>query len=616
MASVRTRSASPKTVSFSPVLERKYSADRPSYPPELNPSDWRKYFTDFSSYLDALLADLQNSINPGRVSSPIGRTTSPSARTSSPGRTASPIGRGSSPGRLSSQGGSLSSPTSTGYGSINGSRNIGSDYAKPASPTYQNASVVHEKAVPKYTNQSFTPSYGANPGYGRTGRGNLSELDTLLDDLSNARYGNYAEKNYTDRSDTYTRTNGAASPASTRPTVDSLLDQLSTDVHNGRGSTSPVPPSGSLPRPGTKQVTVTVQETVVEPAQQQLPVQHETPVQTHRHQHASSATKELDDLMASLSDFKVSPGAPSVDGGAHVYREKRAWQEQYRSNPRQPESASLEHMLGSLRADMSRQGVQTPQKGCCNACEKPIVGQVITALGRTWHPEHFTCGHCNQELGTRNFFERDGRPYCEPDYHNLFSPRCAYCNGPILDKCVTALEKTWHTEHFFCAQCGQQFGEEGFHERDGKPYCRADYFDMFAPKCGGCNKPIMENYISALNTQWHPDCFVCKDCQIAVKGKTFYAMEGKPECREPFHGGSFFEHEGHPYCETHYHGKRGSLCAGCHKPIAGRCITAMFRKFHPEHFVCAFCLRQLNKGTFKEQNDKPYCHTCFDKLFG
>ncbi|XP_045491530.1 paxillin isoform X2 [Colias croceus] len=552
--------------------------------------------------LDALLADLQNSINPGRVSSPIGRTTSPSARTNSPGRTASPIGRGGSPGRLSSPGGSLSSPTSTGYGSINGSRNIGSDYAKPASPTYQNTSSLHDKSTPlKYTSTqtnyaSHTPSYTGQPGYGRT-RGNLSELDTLLDDLSNARYGNYVEKNtYADRTDTYNRTNGATSPASARPTVDSLLDQLSTEVHNGRASTSPVPPSGTLPRPGTKQVTVTVQETVVEPA---APPPQPQVTTTHRH-HASSATKELDDLMASLSDFKVSgSGAPpGVEGGTQVYREKRGWQEHYRSSPRQPESASLEHMLGSLRADMSRQGVQTPQKGCCNACEKPIVGQVITALGRTWHPEHFTCAHCNQELGTRNFFERDGRPYCEPDYHNLFSPRCAYCNGPILDKCVTALEKTWHTEHFFCAQCGQQFGEEGFHERDGKPYCRADYFDMFAPKCGGCNKPIMENYISALNTQWHPDCFVCK------------------ECREPFHGGSFFEHEGQPYCETHYHGKRGSLCAGCHKPIAGRCITAMFRKFHPEHFVCAFCLRQLNKGTFKEQNDKPYCHACFDKLFG
>lgn len=89
--------------------------------------------------------------------------------------------------------------------------------------------------------------------------------------------------------------------------------------------------------------------------------------------------------------------------------------------------------LGNLQADMNRQGVTTTQKGCCNACDKPIVGQVITALGKTWHPEHFTCNHCNQELGTRNFFERDGHPYCEPDYHNLFSPRCAYCNGAILD---------------------------------------------------------------------------------------------------------------------------------------------------------------------------------------
>jgi hypothetical protein len=99
----------------------------------------------------------------------------------------------------------------------------------------------------------------------------------------------------------------------------------------------------------------------------------------------------------------------------------------------------LDCMLGSLQADMSRQGVNTTQKGCCGACDKPIVGQVITALAQTWHPEHFVCAHCNQELGTRNFFERDGKPYCEPDYHNLFSPRCAYCNGPILDVSIPIL---------------------------------------------------------------------------------------------------------------------------------------------------------------------------------
>ena len=113
-------------------------------------------------------------------------------------------------------------------------------------------------------------------------------------------------------------------------------------------------------------------------------------------------------------------------------------------------------MLGDLQEDMNKQGIKTKQKGVCGACSKPIVGQVITALGRTWHPEHFTCSHCNQELGTQNFFERDGKPYCEHDYHSLFSPRCGYCQGAILDKCISALDQTWHPEHFFCSSCGKQ----------------------------------------------------------------------------------------------------------------------------------------------------------------
>ncbi|XP_022661706.1 paxillin-like isoform X2 [Varroa jacobsoni] len=319
--------------------------------------------------------------------------------------------------------------------------------------------------------------------------------------------------------------------------------------------------------------------------------------------HGSSATQELDSLMASLSEFRLRDPYYS---SSHYHQPQRkeartlvtpTSSHSTHSTPR-PRDSALDSMLGSLREDMNNQGVNAGAgKGCCAACKKPIVGQVVTALGRMWHPEHFVCSHCNQELGTRNFYERDGEPYCEQDYHNIFSPRCSYCNGPILDKCVTALDRTWHPEHFFCAQCGRQFGEEGFHEKDGKPYCREDYFAMFAPKCAGCSMPITENYISALSMQWHPECFVCRDCL------------------QPFQGGSFYDYEGQPYCETHYHAKRGSLCAGCHKPISGRCITAMFRKYHPEHFVCSFCLKQLNKGTFKEENDKPYCHDCFEKLY-
>ncbi|XP_072570322.1 paxillin a isoform X2 [Paramormyrops kingsleyae] len=344
-----------------------------------------------------------------------------------------------------------------------------------------------------------------------------------------------------------------------RPSVENLLDQLESSVPR------PVPTPSA-----TQSVLDDTQESA---AAQQSRIS------------ASSATRELDELMASLSDFKVQSNIMAQGKSA--------------APPSGPikQVNKLDNMLGSLQSDLNRLGVQTVAKGVCGACKKPIAGQVVTAMGRTWHPEHFVCTHCQEEIGSRNFFERDGQPFCEKDYHDLFSPRCYYCNGPILDKVVTALDRTWHPEHFFCAQCGSFFGPEGFHEKDGKAFCRKDYFDMFAPKCGGCSRAILENYISALNALWHPECFVCR------------------ECFTPFVNGSFFEHDGQPYCESHYHERRGSLCSGCQKPITGRCITAMGRKFHPEHFVCAFCLKQLNKGTFKEQNDKPYCQTCFIKLF-
>ncbi|KFP27029.1 Paxillin, partial [Colius striatus] len=377
--------------------------------------------------------------------------------------------------------------------------------------------------------------------------------------------------------------NGARGIEDVRPSVESLLDELESSVP------SPVP-------------AITVSQGEVSSPQRVTASQQQTRIS------ASSATRELDELMASLSDFKVpsTAGIYLVSTAAltlqYVFSSLQFMAQGKAGSSSPPSTASkpgsqLDTMLGSLQSDLNKLGVATVAKGVCGACKKPIAGQVVTAMGKTWHPEHFVCTHCQEEIGSRNFFERDGQPYCEKDYHNLFSPRCYYCNGPILDKVVTALDRTWHPEHFFCAQCGAFFGPEGFHEKDGKAYCRKDYFDMFAPKCGGCTRAILENYISALNTLWHPECFVCR------------------ECFTPFINGSFFEHDGQPYCEVHYHERRGSLCSGCQKPITGRCITAMGKKFHPEHFVCAFCLKQLNKGTFKEQNDKPYCQNCFLKLF-
>ncbi|XP_053481794.1 leupaxin isoform X1 [Ictalurus furcatus] len=258
---------------------------------------------------------------------------------------------------------------------------------------------------------------------------------------------------------------------------------------------------------------------------------------------------------------------------------------------------TIDNLLGTLNSDMEKMGVRTTAKGHCASCGKCIAGKMITALGQVWHPEHFVCVVCKEELGSKGFFERDGNPYCDADYQNLYAPRCAYCQGPILQNILTAMDRTWHPEHFFCNHCGERFGPEGFMEREGKPYCPKDFYFLFAPKCSGCGEPVRENYLSAANGTWHPDCFVCADCL------------------KPFTDGCFLEMDGRPLCSQHYHSRMGTLCATCNAPITGRCISALGRRFHPEHFVCAFCLRQLSQGVFKEQAGKPYCNACHTKLF-
>ncbi|XP_071588612.1 LOW QUALITY PROTEIN: transforming growth factor beta-1-induced transcript 1 protein-like [Heliangelus exortis] len=300
---------------------------------------------------------------------------------------------------------------------------------------------------------------------------------------------------------------------------------------------------------------------------------------------ATTATQELDKLMASLSDFHLR-GVEAKVGSAPPQGKEG------------PEGDALDAMLGLLHSDprppRGPHGLQgalrlLPQTNRWPGGEGP--------WGAPWHPEHFVCGRCGGELGGSSFFEKDGVPYCPPDYGRLFSPRCARCAQPILDKMVTALEKNWHPEHFCCVECGEPFGEEGFLEKDGRQYCRKDFAELFSSRCRGCGRPILEGYIAALQGLWHPECFVCR------------------ECLSPFLGGTFFEDGGHPYCERHFHARRGSLCRACGDPISGRCVTAMAQRFHPDHFLCSFCLRPLAKGTFQEHDGKAYCQPCFLRLF-
>ncbi|CAD5224706.1 unnamed protein product [Bursaphelenchus okinawaensis] len=192
------------------------------------------------------------------------------------------------------------------------------------------------------------------------------------------------------------------------------------------------------------------------------------------------------------------------------------------------DSTIRDSLRDSTRMDSSiDQGIpadyQTIPRGGCGQCGQTIVGEVIIALGQMWHPEHFTCCQCGDQIGHKLFFEKDEKAYCEEHYHENFSPRCGYCQLPVKERAISALGKTFHQDHFTCAECGKQLGTEGYHEKDGYAYCNEDFYYTYAPKCKGCDKPITAKFITALDTHWHPECFVCdaddhfaKQCPMAI----------------------------------------------------------------------------------------------------
>jgi len=177
------------------------------------------------------------------------------------------------------------------------------------------------------------------------------------------------------------------------------------------------------------------------------------------------------------------------------------------------------------------------RKIICATCKQQIKGKVVSCLGKTWHPEHFICqAGCKKLLDPNRFFEKNHLPCCENCHRESFVPRCAYCGDVITEKCITALGTTWHTDHFFCCQCAVQFpAGSGFLEKDGKAYCERDYYRLFATRCGKCGDIIVGEYISALGKEWHNKCFTCKECGCSFPTESFYEYKGMPYCETHYH---------------------------------------------------------------------------------
>ncbi|KAH9630979.1 hypothetical protein HF086_013518 [Spodoptera exigua] len=61
--------------------------------------------------------------------------------------------------------------------------------------------------------------------------------------------------------------------------------------------------------------------------------------------------------------------------------------------------------------------------------------QIVTALNKKWHPEHFTCNTCRKPIDGAKFHQHDGGVHCVPCFATHHSPRCHGCGEPITDKC-------------------------------------------------------------------------------------------------------------------------------------------------------------------------------------
>jgi len=103
------------------------------------------------------------------------------------------------------------------------------------------------------------------------------------------------------------------------------------------------------------------------------------------------------------------------------------------------------------------------------------MGRSITALGQVWHPEHFTCHICNDALLDNEFFEEDGKAYCQEHYIQLFGKFCANCNQAIVREGVNFLDKDYHAQCFKCTKCEDVLRSGNFTEWDSQPMCQTCY---------------------------------------------------------------------------------------------------------------------------------------------
>ncbi|KAM5170948.1 actin-binding LIM protein 3 [Mantella aurantiaca] len=182
----------------------------------------------------------------------------------------------------------------------------------------------------------------------------------------------------------------------------------------------------------------------------------------------------------------------------------------------------------------------------CDSCRDFITGEVISALGRTYHPKCFVCSMCRKPfpIGDKVTF-RGKDCICQNCSQSLVSDKpikihgpshCAGCKEEIKHgQSLLALEKQWHVSCFKCQTCGIILTGE-YISKDGVPYCETDYHAQFGIKCETCNKYISGRVLEAGGKHYHPTCARCVRCQqMFSEGEEMYLTGSEvwhPICKQ------------------------------------------------------------------------------------
>jgi hypothetical protein len=111
-------------------------------------------------------------------------------------------------------------------------------------------------------------------------------------------------------------------------------------------------------------------------------------------------------------------------------------------------------------------------------------------------------------------------------FDTLMAPACANCGQPVLDKAIRALGKTYHPEHFTCSGCGTDLAGKKYKEDEGEPFClscKELAKKRMAPEsgiCALCKQKIFGDFITLRGQRMHPHHFQCEEVRIHANTHT------------------------------------------------------------------------------------------------